>query len=127
MPDPAVYGSPAIVDGKIVGNHFRHGIPVADRVMREEAVGYSACRVFQLLRWLAELVEAGERGVDVCLVENFAAAGQVAVYGQNIDVVPLGVETLLRGPVYLMGDDHSEITQPMHSLDVNVEVRAEVP
>ena len=38
----------------------------------------SACRVFQPRRRPAELVEAGERGVEVGLVEEFAAVDQVA-------------------------------------------------
>ena len=40
---------------------------------------------------------------------------------------PLGVEALLRGPMRRLGDDRSEVAQPMHSLDVDTEVRREVP
>ena len=39
-----------------------------------EALGHLACRVFQPRRRTAEFVEPGERGVEVCLVEDFAAA-----------------------------------------------------
>ena len=40
---------------------------------------------------------------------------------------PLGVEALLRGPMRRVGDDRSEVAQPMHSLDVDVDVRRDVP
>ena len=66
-----------------------------------------------------QLVEPCERGVEVCLVEEFAAVDQVAFDRQDGDLSPLGVEALLRGPVRRVGDDRSEIAQPMHSLDVD--------
>ena len=85
--DAGVHDPAAIVSGKVVGQHLRHGVPVAGREVRPEALVHSACRVFQPRRRPAELVEACERGVEVGLVENFAAADQVAVDRQNIDVV----------------------------------------
>ena len=45
----------------------------------------------------------------------------------TVDHPPLGFEALLRGPVRHVGDDRSEVAQPMHSLDVDAEVRREVP
>ena len=45
---------------------------------REESLVDTACRVFQAPRWSTELLEAGERGVEVCLVEYLAAVDQVA-------------------------------------------------
>ena len=44
---------------------------------------------------------------------------------KKLDLSPLGVEALLRGRLCHMGDDRSEVAQPMHGLDVNVEVRCE--
>ena len=44
----------------------------------------SACRVFQLRRRTAEFIEPRERGVEVCLVEDFAAVDQVAVDRQQV-------------------------------------------
>ncbi len=87
--------------------------------MRPEAFVHLACRVFQSRRRRAEFVEPRERGVEVCLVEDLAAVDQVAVDRQKVDHPPLGVEALLRGPMRRMGDDRSEIAQPMHSLDVD--------
>ena len=89
--------------------------------------GDLTCRVFQPRRRWIQLVEAGERGVDVGLVEELAAVHQVAFDRQKSIVPPLGVEALLRGPMRRVGDDCSEIAQPMHGLDVDAEVRREVP
>ena len=83
-----------------------------------EALDRSACRVFQPRCRPAEFLEPRERGVEVCLVEDFAAVDQVAFDRQERDPPPLGVEALLRGPMRRMGDDRSEVAQPMHSLDV---------
>ena len=38
---------------------------------------------------------------------------------EDVDHPPLGVEALLRGPCADVGDDRSEVAQPMHSLDVD--------
>ena len=96
---------------------LRHRVPVAGREARPEAVGRSACGVFQSRRRPTELVEPRERGVDVGLVEDLDPADQVAFDRQKIDHPPLGVEALLRGPVGHVGDDRSEVAQPMHGLD----------
>ena len=115
MSDPGVHDPTAIVDGKVVGQYLCHRVPVAGREVCLEAVVYSACRVFQLRCRTAEFVESRERGVEVCLVEHFAAVDQVAFDRQNVDRPPLGVETLLRGPMRHVGDDRSEVAQPMHA------------
>ena len=70
-------------------------VPVAGSEARLEALGHLACRVFQPRRRTAQFVEAGERSVEVCLVEDFAAAHQVTVDRQEVDHPPLGVEALL--------------------------------
>ena len=87
--------------------------------MRVEALVYPACRVFQSPRLRVQFVKARERGVEVCLVEDFAAVDQVAVDHQNVDLAPLGFEALVRSPMRRMGDDRSEVAQPMHGLDVD--------
>ena len=66
-----------------------------------------------------QFLKAGERSVEVCLVEDFAAAEQVAFDRENFDHPPLGVEALMRGPLQRVGDDRSEFAQPMHGLDVD--------
>ena len=74
-----------------------------------------------------QLLKAGERGVEVCLVENFATGYPVAFDGQEVDRPPLGVEALLRGPMALMGYDRPETVEPMHRLDVDLQGWREVP
>ena len=76
--DARVHDPTAIVSGNVVGQYLRHGVPVAGREVRPEALGYSACRVFQPRRRRTEFVEARERGVEVGLVEHLAAVDQVA-------------------------------------------------
>ena len=63
----------------------------------------------------------------VCLVEDLAAVDHVAFDRENADLPPLGVETLLRGLIRHVGDDRSEVVQPMHRLDEVVQVRRDVP
>ncbi len=53
--------------------------------VRANALVCARCRVFQPRRRSAELVESRERGVEVCLVEDFAAADQVAFDRQDVD------------------------------------------
>ena len=45
--DPGVHDPTAIVDGNVVGQYLRHGVPVAGREVRPEALVHLACRVFQ--------------------------------------------------------------------------------
>ena len=87
----------------------------------------SARRVFQSWRRPAELVESLKHGIQVCLVEGFAAAQQVAFDRENFDCPPLGVEALLRSPLQGLSDDCSEFAQPMHGLDADVKVRRYIP
>ena len=127
MSDSRVHDPAAIVDGYIVGQYLRHGVPVAGREVRQEALAHLACRVFQPRRLRVQFLKAGERGVEVCLVEDFAAVDQVAFDRHEVDHSPLGVEALSRGPMRRIGDDRSEIAEPMHRFDVEAEVRREVP
>ncbi len=76
--DAGVHHPTTIVDENVVGQCLRHGVPVAGREARIEALDHPACRVFQPRRRPMELVEPCERGVDVCLVEKLAAVDQVA-------------------------------------------------
>ena len=91
----------------------------------------SSARAFGLPRFPAaalrlQFFEAGERGVEVCLVEYFAAAEEVTLDRENLDHSPLGVKALLRGPLQRLGHDGSDFAEPMHRLDVDVDVRGEV-
>ena len=92
-----------------------------------EALVRSACRVFQPRRRPAELVEPRERGVEVCLVEIFAAADQVAVDRQRSISRHSASKPSCEVPCRRMGDDRAEVAQPMHSLDVDAEVGRRVP
>ena len=99
MSDSGVDHPTAIVTAIVVGQHLRHRLRVPRRVVLQEALVETACRVFQPGCRRMQFLEAGERGVEVCLVEDFAAADQVAVDRQKFDLSPLGVEALLRGSV----------------------------
>ena len=69
MQVPQVHDSTPIFNGKVVGQHLRHYVPVLGREARLKALIHSTCSVFQLCSRLAELVEPRERGVEVGLVE----------------------------------------------------------
>ena len=86
-----------------------------------------ACRVFQPRRLWLKFVKARKRGVEVCLVEDLATTDQVAFDREKVDHPPLGIEALWRGPIEHVGDNGSEVAQPMHGLDVDAGVRREVP
>ena len=58
------------------------------------SVVYSACGVFQSRHRPTELFESGDRGVDVCLVEQLASAYRIALDHDKDDFTPLGVEAL---------------------------------
>ena len=79
MSDSRAHHPTAIVTGNVVGQYLRHGVPVAGREVRQEALAQLACRVFQPWDRSAELVEPRDRGVYVCLVEYLAAVDQVAI------------------------------------------------
>ena len=95
MSDPCVHDSTAILDAYVLGQHLGHRVPVAVRERRPVALAHLACRVFQPRSRTAELVEPRERGVEVCLVEEFDAVDQVAVDRRETDLPPLGLEALL--------------------------------
>ena len=122
MSDSPTYDATAIVVGKVVGQDLRHGVPVARREMRNVARGRLACRVFQPRCRLAELLEACECRVQVPIVEYFCAIDQFAVNRKNRGPAPLGVETLLRGPMCRISDDCSAFGQPVHGLDIDLAV-----
>jgi len=68
---------PTIVHGNVGGQCFSHGIPVAGREVRLEALGYLAGRVLQSPRWRAFILEScmhgiefGDRGIEVFGVEH---------------------------------------------------------
>ena len=44
---PDVHNPTTIVRETVVGQHLRHGVPVAGREVRQEALEHSACRVLQ--------------------------------------------------------------------------------
>src|ERR1700726_4283330 len=95
--------------------------------MGKKLLDSSGCCVFELRCRSAELIELRKRGVEVCLIEDFAAIDPVAVHHQDVDRPPLGVESLLRAAMPLVGDDSSGIVEPMHCLNVDLEVWSEVP
>ncbi len=74
-----------------------------------------------------KFVKAGERGVQVCLVEKFVAADSIAFDSDKVNHSPLGGEAFWRGPIRRIGDDRAEAAEPMHRLDAGAEVRREVP
>ena len=63
--DAAAHHPTTIVIAHVVGHYLRHGVPVASREVRVEAVVHLACRVLQPRCRSAELVESCERGVEV--------------------------------------------------------------
>ena len=118
--------SPILVS-TIRTNMSREDRPIAAVECIGETSRTSGSPRFRAAAPATELVEPRERGVEVCLVEELAAVDQVAFDRQNVDLPPLGVEALLRGPIRRLGDDRSEVAQPMHSLDVDADVRRDVP
>ncbi len=51
----------------------------------------------------------------------------VACERQKGGLAPLGGETLFRGPAGRVGDDRTQIAQPMHCHDADVDVGRDVP
>ena len=84
-PDPAVHHPTAIVGKKCRRPTSRPCVPLAGREVLPEALAHLACRVFQPRRLRLQFIEAGERGVQVCLVEELDAADQVAFERQKCD------------------------------------------
>ena len=125
--DSRVHDPTAIVDGQCPRPVAPPWRPSRGPRSTPESLVHSACRVFQPRCRRLQFLEPRERGVEVCLVEHLAAVDHVAFDRQKVDPSPLGVEALLRGPMRRVGDDRSEVAQPMHSLDVDAEVRRDVP
>ena len=125
--DPGVHDVTAVIRGNVIGQYLGHGVPVAGREVGPEALLHLACRVFQSRRLRLQFIEAGERGVEVCLVEEFAAVDQIAVDRQKFDHSPFGIEALLRSALRRMGDRRLRRCQPMHSLDAEGDVWRERP
>src|SRR3984957_11428248 len=123
---PHVHDSTPIFNRKAVGQHLGHCVPVAGGEARLKALIHSACRVFQQRCRLAELIELRERGVEVCLLEDFAAIDHVLVDRQEVDPAPFGVEALARNAMSRMGADRPELAEPMYNLDVSSDVLVEV-
>ena len=82
--DPGAHHTTAIIVEKSSAISLRHCVPVAGREARQEAPS-TRLAAFSSRAPAVEFVEAGERGVEVCLVEHFAAADQVAVDRQKVD------------------------------------------
>ena len=84
--DSGTHHATAIVAVTLVGHYLGHRVPVAGREVRQEALVCARCRVLQLRRWMGELFEPRERGVEVRLVEELAAVDQVAFDRQKVDL-----------------------------------------
>ncbi len=125
--DSRAHDPPAIVVENVVGQYLRDGVPVAVPRSAPEALGHSACRVFQPRCLRVQFIEAGERGVEVCLVEYFAAAEQVAVDHQNDDLARFDFDAFLRSRMRCVGDDRSEVGQSVHGRDIDSGFRRDVP
>ena len=105
----------------VVGQYLRHGVPSrGPRSYVQEALNHLACRVFQPRRRRLQFVEPRERGVEVGLVEDFAAVDPVAVDRQKLNHPPLGVEALVARCHAHLGDDRSESRSADARLDVDV-------
>ena len=78
-----------------------------------------ACRVFQPRRLRLQFLEARERGVEVCLVEDFAAADQVAFDGQKSIIRHSASKPSGEVPCAATVTTAPGIAQPMHGLDVD--------
>jgi hypothetical protein len=95
VPNPNVHHAAAIIDKTVVGQYLGRRRPIAVPGAGKEAVICSGRRILQPPRLWLQFLEARERGVEVCLVENLAAADQVAFDRKDVRHAPLAVETLL--------------------------------
>ena len=108
-PKTGIHHATTIVNRDGVGHRFGHRDPVTAREVSLEAVVDSACRVFQPRRLTPELIEAGDCGFDVCLVEYLAATDQITVDRQKFDQSatrrrsPLAMSRAQRGSRLLRG------------------------
>ena len=60
-------------------------------------------------------------------VEDFETADSVAFERQKVNLSPFGIEALWRGGINRPTDDRPDIAEPMHGLDVDVDVRRDIP
>ena len=116
--DPRAHHATTIVTAIVVGQDLRHRVPVARREVHVESLVHLACCVFQPRRRPAELFESRERGVDVCLVEQFERLIRSPSTVERSIIRHSASKPCLRNPVCHLGDDRSEVAQTMHSLDV---------
>ena len=125
--DPGVHDPTAIVRGSVVGQHLRHRVPVAGREVRVK-------------RSYTRLAAFSSRGAGRLSSSNRASAASRSASSkssQRLIRSPSTVEkSIIRHsaskpscevPLSDMGDDRSEVGQPMHGLDVDAEFRREVP
>ena len=69
-PQPGIHHATAIVAKTVVGQNVGHRRPVLGAQVRKEAFGRLACGVLKPPCLQVQLVEPGERGVEVFLIEQ---------------------------------------------------------
>ena len=104
--DSGAHHPPAIVTGKVMGQDFRHGVPITCRVVHQVALTHLARSVLEPCR-PAELFEPRDRAVRVCVVEHFTPVDEVTIDCQYRDPAPLGGEALVRRLMRRVSDDCS--------------------
>src|ERR1700730_1231942 len=72
-----------------------------------------------------QFLKAGERGVEVCLVEELEPGDQVAFKCEKGDLAPFESGGLVGGPSNYFCDDHPMVAQPVHSFEVPLDVRGD--
>ena len=94
-------------------------VPVPGREVRQEALGPLGLPRFPAAAPAGvQFIEAGERGVEVCLVEELDAVDQVARRrSRSATSRHSASKPSLRRPVCRMRDDRAEVVQPVHGLD----------
>ena len=83
--DPGVHDPTAIVDENVVGQYLRHARPSRGPRSTSRSARPLGLPRFPAAAPAAEFVEPRERGVEVCLVEDFAAVDQVAFDRHDVD------------------------------------------
>ena len=124
---PGVDYPPPIVQANVLGQHLGHGVPLAAGKVRKETREHSARRILKLPRARAQLVETCERLVEICLVEKFAVLAPAVFDRQDVDNPPVGREAVLRGSARRMSERGGVVAQPVHGLDVHVQIRRQIP
>ena len=89
--------------------NLRHSVPVAGREVLLEALIARLAAFSNRGRLRMQLLEPCERGVEVCLVEDFAAVAQIAVDREERDLPPLSFKVVLRGPARRVRNDRSDV------------------